>query len=84
MPCTPGLAAPIPELPAPLSLALPTIELPTFELGICCKLPPIPNPLPPIPLPTLVLNPAIVAALNAYIAQALSYIRLRPFECPLE
>lgn len=75
---------PIPQLPAPLTLTLPALpELPGLP-AFCCKLPPLPISIPPIPIPSLILNPAVIATLNAFITSALSYINSLAISCPLE
>jgi hypothetical protein len=74
----------LPTLPAPLTiaLALPTLDLP--DLTYCCKMPPLPVSIPPIPIPSLVLNPAFIATLNAFIQQMNTYLNSIPLNCPLE
>lgn len=84
MACIPVPTAAIPELPAPLSVALPSTPAVPGIPGLCCKLPPVLNPIPPIPLGSLVLNSAIVEALNVYIDQVRAYVNALPFKCPVE
>jgi|GEM_PF-4964738 len=76
----------VPELPAPLTLRPPTPPIPPIPglPNFCCKLPPVPNPLPPIPIPTVILQPEIIAIMNGYIDQVLGYLAALPLECPLE
>lgn len=83
MACLEFPAVTAPTLPEPLSLTLPSVSV-SFDLELCCKLPPIPLQIPPIPLPPIILNSAVIAALNAFIQQAITYINLLPLECPLE
>lgn len=83
MPCTPGLSvAPI-ALPSPFTFTPPEVSV-DFDIALCCKLPPLPVELPIIPLPTLILNPAVVALLNLAIDKVVSYLNLQPLDCPLE
>jgi hypothetical protein len=82
--CLKAPTVPVPQLPAPLSLAPPSPpSLPTIP-GLCCKMPPILPPLPPIPIPALILNPAVIATLNAFIATALGFVNSLAIPCPLE
>jgi hypothetical protein len=74
----------LPKLPAPLSISLPAIPAIPGLPNLCCKLPPIPIPPIPIALPALILNPAVIATLNANIAIVQSYLRALPLKCPLE
>lgn len=82
--CIQGPAITIPPLPGGFTLAPPALPVVPGIPELCCKLPPVPIVLPPIPIPPIVFNSAIVAALNAYITTALSYINSLPLECPLE
>lgn len=86
MACVKLPTPPIPELPAPLSLKAPIPKPPPIPglPNFCCKLPPVKIPIPPIPIPALVLNPAVIALLNQHIKTVLSYINSLPLNCPLE
>lgn len=84
MPCITTPTLPVPQLPAPLSLALPTLPGISVDVPFCCKLPLPPVAIPPIPLPAILLNPAVIATLNGYIKAAVEYISAIPFECPLD
>lgn len=86
MPCTPGIRIPKPTLAPPLSFTPPdpgTIGI-DANLKFCCQLPPVSLHTPPIPLPTAVLNPALVEGWNAFIDQVIALLNSFPFECPLE
>lgn len=77
---------PLPTLPTltlglTLGIAIPQF---TFDLELCCKILPFPLVTPPIPLPTLVFNPAVIATINTYIAAINAYHDALTFDCPLE
>lgn len=83
MPC---LELPIPTLPTlgggfTLGAAIPSFS---FDAQLCCKILPFPIVTPPIPLGSLVFNPAVIATLNAAIATFNSYHDAAIFGCPLE
>lgn len=82
MACVPVPSAPIPELPAPLSIAPPPLpSLPNIP-NICCKLPPLPVQVPPVDLPVGTLNPAIVAIINANLKLVRDYLDALEIPCP--
>lgn len=83
MPCITTPTLPIPQLPAPLSIAI-ELPIPSLSLGFCCKLPVPPIPTPPIALPAILLNPAVIGLLNGYIKTAVEYISAIPVDCPLD
>ena len=56
----------------------------TFDPTLCCKILPFPIATPPIPFPPLVLNPGVIAALNAQITLLNAYFDAFAFDCPLE
>lgn len=84
MACIALPAVAIPTLPAPLTLTAPVPSLTIPDVSLCCKLPPLPISIPPIPIPSAILNPAVIAALNAFVKQMTSYINALPLSCPLE
>jgi hypothetical protein len=81
--CIQGPVLPLPTLPAPLSLSPPVPPALPGIPGLCCKLP-ISLAIPPIPIPSAVLNPAVIATLNGYIAVMKAYLRALPLPCPKE
>lgn len=83
MPCVELPKLPVPQLPSPFTIA---IALPTasFDFSLCCKLLPFAIATPPIPIPPIVLNPAVIAALNAGVATVIGYINSLAVPCPLE
>jgi hypothetical protein len=81
MPCLPIASLPIPELPFPLTIGPPIIDI-EFDPKLCCKLLPFPLVVPPIPLPPGTLNPAIVAVIQAQLASMNTYFDALPFKCP--
>ncbi len=84
MPCLTIPVPTLPTLPSPLSLSPPPLPpIPNLP-NICCKLPPLPISIPPIRIPSLILNPAIIATLNGYIAAAQAYLVAMPIACPIE
>lgn len=83
MACLPLPTVPFPELPFPLTLgaAIPSFE---FDPNLCCKLLPFPVVIPPIPLPVGVLNPGVVALVQANLQSMTAYFDALPFKCPRE
>ena len=80
------IALPLPTLPT-LSLGLTLgLDIPQFSFDpiLCCKILPFPLVTPPIPLPTFVFNPAVIATINTYIAAINAYHDALSFDCPLE
>ena len=85
MGCIPVPSISIPTLPAPLTLSPPIPTIPDLGIpNLCCKLPVQIPPIPPIPIPALILNPAVVATLQAYVKALTAYIDSLPFKCPAE
>lgn len=75
----------LPTLPVPLTLGVSlSLSLPPLGLDFCCKILALPSVSIPIPLPTLVLNPAFIATLNGFIASMNSYHDAITFSCPFE
>ncbi len=75
----------LPTLPAPLTLSLNTPQLPTIgDLEFCCKLFTISIKTPPLPIPSTVLNPGVIAAMNGYITALNTYLKAIPLKCPNE
>ena len=83
MPCIAIPTVTAPTLPEPLSIAL-SLPSVSFDLQLCCKLPPVPIPLPPVPIPGLILNSAVIATLNTFIGQVTQYINSLSVPCPIE
>ncbi len=84
MPCLKLPTVTAPTLPAPFTLGLPGLSGLTFDINLCCKLPPVSLPIPPIPLPAVVLNPAVIATLNSAISAVVTYINSLSVPCPIE
>lgn len=86
MPCTPGIAVTAPDLPSPLSLTPPDPSV-SFDASLCCKLPIVPlgaSLSDFVTIPPIILNPAVIAILNALIDKAIVFVNLKPIDCPLE
>lgn len=76
---------PAPDLPFPISLTPPGLPTgPSIDVKACCKLPPVSLPIPPISIPPVILNPAVITAMKGYMAQALTYVNSLALNCPLE
>jgi hypothetical protein len=77
-------------LPAPptlgggLSLEPPALPSVNFSGELCCKIVAFTIPLPPIPLPPLVLNAGVSAAIAAAFSAVQAYLDALPLDCPLE
>lgn len=84
MPCLKGPTITIPTLPAPLSFGVSIDGGFSFAIDLCCKIPPVKIPFPPIPIPAVILNPAVIAILNAQIAIVTALINSLSVPCPLE
>lgn len=81
------IALPIPQIPTPpfeFSFTPPVPQIPSLNINLCCKLPPVDLPIPPIPVPTLLLSSGLLETLKEAIAQVNSYLNTLPLECPLE
>ena len=79
-----GITPPAPPtLPGGLTLgaAVPSIS---FDPTLCCKILPFPVNTPPLPLPPLVFNPAVIAAINLAMSQLVTYFDALSVSCPLE
>ena len=83
MSCTPIPDIPVPELPAGISIT-PTFPSQDFDAALCCKVLNIPITPPPLPIPPLLLNPAVNAAIAAAIKGVQEYIDKLPHDCPKE
>lgn len=83
MACIPLPAVALPVLPAPFSIDPP--ELPAITIGaeFCCKLPTL-SVTPLIPIPAAILNPAVIALINAASDVINAYIDALPLDCPRE
>jgi len=81
MPCVSLPAAPIPSLPAGISVAA---ALPTFsgDLEACCKLVNFPFATPPIPLPPGTLN--VLGPLNVILDGVRDFFSGLGVPCPKE
>jgi hypothetical protein len=44
----------------------------------------LPVSIPPVPIPPLILNSAVIAALNVYLLAAQTYLNALPLKCPVE
>jgi hypothetical protein len=83
MPCVPIPPLPIPPIPDGLTFAAPIPAIPTVNVQApCCTLPEIPKPKIPIPVGLLTLNPAVVAAIRAFIDVVENYAVSLPLDCP--
>jgi hypothetical protein len=62
------------------------VELPSqsFNAALCCKVLQFSVVTPPIPLGSLVFNPAVIGVLNAAINALNAYHDAFVFNCPLE
>lgn len=94
MACLEVPKVPVPQLPSPLKITLPSFDLPpTFDARLCCNVHiPIPNPLelppfnslPPIP-PGPVINLGLINAVLGTLNKLNDWIDSLPkFTCPLE
>lgn len=82
-PCVPVPIPAPPTLPLPFNItpaALPTP--PALGANLCCVPINLGVTLPPLPLPPLVVNPGVVAALRQGIAAIQSFISSLPIDCP--
>lgn len=87
MACIPLPKLDLPTLPAPLSLtppAPPTVSI-DANLPFCCKVASLAGSFSiPIPIPPLVLNPAVIAIINAALGAVDAYLDALPLSCPKE
>jgi hypothetical protein len=84
MACIPIPTVAPPTLGLGLSLLPPALPSINFGADLCCKLLQFSIVPPPIPLPPLVLNPAVLAALGPVFAAINAYLDALPLDCPLE
>lgn len=76
---------PLPTLPPGITIPGIGIDLGiTFAVDLCCKIPPVKIPLPPVGISPTILNPGVIATLNAAIQSLQSYLHSIPLKCPLE
>lgn len=73
-----------PTLGLGLSLLPPALPSVSFNANLCCKILQFSIVPPPIPLPPLVLNAAVLAALGPVFAAINTYLDALPIDCPLE
>ncbi len=83
MACVPIPDIPIPTLPDGISLA-PSFPSQSFDAALCCKVLDLEIKPPPIPIPPLLLNPAVNATIAATIKAVQDYIDKLPHDCPKE
>ena len=83
MACVPIPDVPVPELPAGISIA-PTFPSQDFDASLCCKILNIPITVPPIPIPPLLLNPAVNTAIATAIKGIQDYLDKLQHDCPKE
>lgn len=85
MPCTPLPALPAPPaLPAGISLTPTLPAYPGGDVTLCCKILTLPAVPPPAPLPPLVWNAGVAAALETILAGVQSHLDAISFNCPRE
>lgn len=84
MSCIPIPHVPTPTLPFPLTIGLPPLPGFSGEINLCCKILAIDIPPLPLPIPPLMINPAVVEVIKSTIATINAYIDKLPFDCPLE
>ena len=83
MACIPIPDVPVPTLPAGISIT-PTLPSQDFDAALCCKVLQIEIKPPPIPIPPLLLNPAVNAVIATTIKGVQDYIDALPHDCPKE
>lgn len=75
----------LPTLPAPLTLNLATPPVVVAaDLTFCCKLASFSERIPPIPISSTILSPAVITTLNGYITSLNTYLKALPLKCPIE
>lgn len=84
MACIPIPTATPPTLGLGLSLNPPALPAVNFDGGLCCKLLQFTIPPIPVPLPPLVLNAGVSAAIATVFAAVQAYLDALPSDCPLE
>jgi len=70
-----------PELPTGFTLSPPTLPEISVDANFCCKLVAFTLTIP-IPLPSITLNSAFLAQINAGLAVLENYKDLIPLSCP--
>ena len=83
MACVPLPKVEVPKLPAPLSIA-PSVPTLSFDAALCCKVLPFPLATPAIPLPPLLVNPALIAIVNQTMSKVTAFINSLSIPCPKE
>lgn len=83
MACVPIPDIPVPTLPAGISLT-PTLPSFDFDENLCCKILQLELKPPPIPIPPLLLNPGVNAAIASTVKGVQDYIDRLPHDCPKE
>ncbi len=78
---------PIPTLPFPFTIGLPTTPPVNFDLNLCCKI--LSIHIPPLPIipglsELIVATPGLVSTIQNAIQAINAYIDLLPLACPLE
>lgn len=79
-----SVALEFPTLPSPLSLTPPSPPPINVSLQLCCKKPILAASTPPVPFAAAILNPTVIAIINAQLALAEAYIDNLPIKCPRE
>jgi hypothetical protein len=82
MPCIPVPNVPTVPIPSPLSIVPPLPAVPAFAAGVCCVQVTYKPATPPLPLPALAINPAVVAALRQANQQVQAFIDGLQPPCP--
>ena len=83
MACQPLRLPILPTLPGSITIA-PTLPSATFDPALCCKILPFPLGTPAPPIPPLLLNPAVNAAIASVLKSVQDYVDLLPVTCPKE
>ncbi len=83
MACIPLPTLELPALPTPFGISPPQLPELTGDLGLCCKLVPY-SYKPAIPLSAAVINPTVIALVNAMRFAVLAYLDALPLSCPRE
>lgn len=73
----------LPRLPAPLSIEPPSLPALSADVTICCKLVAF-RFGPYVPLGPLVINPGVIALINAAADAVEGFLDAIPLECPRE
>lgn len=91
MPCLSLPLLPVPQLPSPLTLTLPSLKISLFPIDVkfCCHIfippPPLPYPLNVLPqLPPGVLNLSTINAMMGALDGVFQWIAKIGFDCPLD